>query len=78
MPLKYSVLEASKLVSTKTPPLKHYDRSQGKPNTKTTVLVLAMRRVNLVRGNHPNFEKRAPRIWAEILASNQFRESLRE
>ena len=28
--------------------------------------------------DHPNFEKNALRIWAEILASNQFRESLRE
>ena len=27
----------------------------------------------LARGNHPSFEKKAPRIWAEILASNQFR-----
>ena len=32
----------------------------------------------LACGDHPNFEKNAPRIWAEILASNQFRESLRE
>ena len=32
----------------------------------------------LARGNHPDFEKNAPRIWAEILTSNQFRESLRE
>ena len=34
--------------------------------------------MGLVRGEHPNFEKDAPRTWAEILASNQFRESLRE
>ena len=32
----------------------------------------------LARRDNPNFEKNAPRIWAEILASNQFRESLRE
>ena len=33
---------------------------------------------SLARGDHPNFEKNAPRIWAKILASNQFRESLGE
>ena len=32
----------------------------------------------LARGNHPTFENKAPRIWDEILASNQFRESLKE
>ena len=32
----------------------------------------------LARGDQPNFEENAPRIWAEILASNRFRELLRE
>ena len=32
----------------------------------------------LLRGDHPNLKMNAPKIWAEILAFHQFRESFQE
>ena len=34
--------------------------------------------MNLARGDHPTSEKKTPRIWAQILVFNQFRELPRE